>query len=102
MPTLTKVAQKKDIEEGKGKCVSVNNNPIAIFNVNGQFYAIDDTCSHAGGPLSEGELNGTKVTCPWHGAIFDITTGAALDYPASEAVKKYTVHVQGDDILLET
>ena len=101
MSNLTKVAQRGDIEAGKGKCVSANGQSIALFNLGGQFYAIDDACSHAGGSLSEGEVNGTKVTCPWHGAIFEITTGAVLDYPASEAVKKYNVHIQGDDILLE-
>jgi len=66
---------------------------IALFNVNNQYYAIDDTCTHAGGPLSEGDVKGTVLTCPWHGATFNIINGEVLGEPASEGVKSYKVYL---------
>ena len=101
MSELIKVANKSDIAEGKAITVSANNKQIAIFNLAGQFYAIADECSHAGGPLSEGEVEGTTVTCPWHGATFNITTGDALSAPAFDGVSKFKVVVDGDDIKIE-
>ena len=64
---FTKAATIQDVPPGMGKQVSVNGKLIALFNANGAFYAVDDTCPHRGGPLSEGEVQGTEVTCPWHG-----------------------------------
>lgn len=101
MGSFTKVAQIKDIPEGKSACIELNRKMIAIFNVSGKFYAIDDPCTHASGPLSDGELNGSIVTCPWHGATFDVTSGKVLSGPAGEDVKSYQVQVKGEDILLE-
>ena len=98
MTTLTKVATTKDLLPGRGMCVTIANKQIAIFNVGGKYYAMDDECTHAGGTLSEGEIMGTTVTCPWHGAQFDVTTGAVLQAPAFENVKTYPVQVEGDDI----
>jgi len=69
--------------------------------VEGTYYAIADTCTQASGPLSEGEVQGTKVSCPWHGADFDLKTGAVLGPPAYEAVSSYKVVVEGDDIKVE-
>jgi ferredoxin-NADP reductase/nitrite reductase/ring-hydroxylating ferredoxin subunit len=80
--------------EAKGK-------RIAVFNVAGRYHAIDDTCPHQGGPLSEGALNGQVVTCPWHGAEFDVTTGAVLSPPAGHGVATYPVQRSGPDLLLE-
>ena len=71
---------------------------VALFNVGGTLYAISDTCTHRGGPLSEGEVNGTDVTCPLHGATFDLTTGSVKGPPASSAVTHYEVQVEGDEI----
>jgi nitrite reductase (NADH) small subunit len=76
MATFLKVAKAADVEPGCGKSFEVNGKRIALFNVEGALYAIDDTCTHRGGPLSEGELNGNEVSCPWHGARFDVTSGA--------------------------
>src|SRR5947208_189524 len=67
----------------------------------GSFYAIDDTCTHRGGPLSEGEVSGEEVTCPWHGAIYNIKTGAVLGPPAPRGVARYAVRVQGSDVEVE-
>ena len=98
MGTLVKVAEKKDLPSGKAIAVEVNGKRIALFNVNDQYYAIDDTCTHAGGSLSEGEVKGTTVTCPWHGAEFNITNGEVLGAPAPEGVKSYKIHLEREDI----
>jgi nitrite reductase/ring-hydroxylating ferredoxin subunit len=74
---------------------------LAIYNVDGAVHAIDGTCTHRGGPLGEGELTGNVVTCPWHGARFDVTTGAVLGPPASKEVASYRVTVEGDSIFVE-
>lgn len=99
---LTAIAKKAELPPGKAVAKSFNNKPIAVFNIDGKFYAIDDECTHAGGSLAEGEINGMTVTCPWHGATFDIATGAATGAPAFEAVKGYKVVVEGDEVKIET
>ena len=96
----TKVADIQDIPPGKSACVEFGGEKVALFNVSGVVYAIADTCAHRGGPLSEGEVEETAVTCPWHGASFDLKTGAALGPPATQGVKCYQVTVKGNDILL--
>ena len=101
MPEFVKVAQAHEIPIGNAKCVEVNDKEIALFNIDGSFYAIDNTCTHVGGPLSEGELDGAHVTCPWHGAIFDVTTGQVLGPPAGEHVSRYNTRLAGDDIEVE-
>ncbi len=75
---------------------------IALFNCDGTYYAMDDTCTHEEASLSDGWLEGTEITCPLHGAIFDVTTGAALCLPATTPVRTYPVHVEGDGIFIET
>ena len=99
MATLTKVATKADLPPGTGKVVEFGGKTIALFNCDGTFYAIDNTCKHRGGPLGEGSLSGTTVTCPWHGWEYDVTTGkCSMD--ASIAVQKFAVRVEGDDLLV--
>jgi len=99
MPEFKRVADKSEIPAGQGKTVEVDGKRIAIFNVKGRFYAIDDSCAHQGGPLGEGELDGTIVTCPWHAWMYDVTTGQNTDDPEL-AVAKYEVQVQGTSILV--
>ena len=99
MPTLTKVAKTSDIPTGTGKVVEVGGATLAIFNCDGKFYAIDNTCRHRGGPLGEGSLSGTTVTCPWHGWEYDVTSGAC-QMDQSITVQTYDVKVDGDDILV--
>src|SRR5438128_183867 len=70
---FTKVATVQEVPPGKSKQVKVGNKTLALFNVNGAFHAIDDTCPHRGAPLWEGTLVGNEVTCPWHAAQFDVT-----------------------------
>ncbi len=101
MGKVTTVAKASDVPLGKSICVEVEGKRIALFNVGGKFYAIDDECTHAGGNLSEGDLDGTVVTCPWHGATFDIADGKALSAPAFEGVTSYRVQVSGGDIQIE-
>ncbi|MGH9338571.1 MAG: Rieske (2Fe-2S) protein [Acidobacteriota bacterium] len=101
MGELTRVASAKDIGSGQAIAVEANGQRIAIFNVNGAFHAISDTCTHRGGPLSQGKVEGSTVTCPWHGAQFDIRTGNVLTPPAPTGVASYKVVVEDDEIKIE-
>ena len=99
--TFHKVAEAKGLAPGKGMAIEVAGNKIALFNVDGTCYAIADACTHRGGPLSEGSLEGSTVTCPLHGADFDVCTGENLTPPAPAAVTSYNVRVEGDDVEVE-
>jgi len=96
---MVKVAQVSDIPPGSGKVVEANGKTIAVFNCDGTFYAIDNTCKHRGGPLGEGSLSGATVTCPWHGWEYDVTSGGCQTDP-SITVQKFAVKVDGDDVLV--
>lgn len=98
---MVSVATTSELGPGQAKLVEIKGQSIALFNVGGTYYAIENTCTHVGGPLSEGEIEGTSVTCPWHGAQFDLTTGKVLTPPASADVKRFPVQVQGDQIQIE-
>jgi len=99
MPTLTKVATTSEIPVGTAKVVEIGGKTIAVFNCEGTFYATDNTCKHRGGPLGEGSLSGTKVTCPWHGWEYEVTSGeCSMD--ASIKVQTFDVKVEGDDLLV--
>lgn len=100
MADFVNVCKKGDVPEGCGKTVDVKGKPVAIFNVEGNFYAISDTCVHRGGPLGEGELDGKTVVCPWHGWRYDVTTGENELNP-SVSVQRYQIKVDGDDVLVE-
>jgi len=95
------IAKTNDIPSGQGISVDADGKRIALFNVDGEYYAIDDECSHAGGSLSEGLLDGHTVTCPLHAAEFDVKTGQVVSEPADENVKSYKVFVDGEDIKVE-
>jgi 3-phenylpropionate/trans-cinnamate dioxygenase ferredoxin component len=89
------VGRMDDIQEGTALYVEINDVPVAVFNCDGHFYAIDDTCSHEEASLSEGELVGPcTVECPLHGAQFDLRTGKALCLPATLPVHTYEVRVE--------
>jgi len=87
--------------EGKGTLVEVEGNRIALFNLDGEVFAIDDTCTHEGGPLSEGTVQGDEIVCSWHGSRFSIVSGAARALPAMEDVAAYKVRVTDDDVEVE-
>ena len=100
MAAFVKVAGRSEIPPGGKKLVEVDGRPIAVFNVDGSFYAIDDVCTHDGGPLAEGDLQGAEIRCPRHGARFDVRTGKALSLPAVEPVATHRVELRSDDILV--
>jgi nitrite reductase (NADH) small subunit len=77
-----RLASVEEIRPGEGRAVEVQGHTVAVFNVDGRFYAIDNTCPHRGGPLADGELDGTAVACPWHAWRWDVTTGANVNNPA--------------------
>jgi nitrite reductase (NADH) small subunit len=101
MGRLVKVASTADIPTGTGKLVEVEGKRLAVFNVDGRYHAIDDTCPHRGGPLSEGELEGEVVSCPWHGPTFSVTTGAVLSPPAQRRVTHYPLRESGREFSVE-
>ena len=100
MANFVKVCKTSDVKLGCGKSIDINGKPVAVFNVDGSYYAINDTCLHRGGPLGEGELDGKTVICPWHGWRFDVTTGANELVP-DLPTQKYEVKVEGDDVLVD-
>lgn len=103
MSEFIKVAQLDEIPMNGAKLVEVDDVRVALFNLNGDIYAIADVCTHDGGPLVEGEIiNEHEVACPRHGARFDIRTGAALSFPAFEPTDSYEVRVEGQDVLIES
>lgn len=101
MAQFVKVASASELAAGAAKQVEVNGKTIALFNLDGYYYAIDNTCTHRGGPLAEGFIEGESLTCPWHGAQFNIKTGDVVGPPAAKSVAKYNVRVQGDDVEVE-
>ena len=98
MPQYLKVAVRSEIPTGGKKLVDLDGRAIALFNVDGEYFAIDDVCTHDGGPLAEGELEGIAIRCPRHGARFDVRSGKALGFPAFEPVETHSVDVRGEDI----
>lgn len=101
MGKLVTIAKVGDLEPGQGKVVVVEGMELALFNVGGTYYAIDNACTHSGGPLGEGALEGDEVTCPWHGAVFKIPTGEVVSPPAPTGVASYPVKVSGQEIQIE-
>lgn len=101
MGTLINVCALNQLSPGQSRVIEHNGENIAVFNVAGSIYACADTCTHAGGPLSEGEISDCKIICPWHNASFDLKTGAALDAPAFTPIKIYKVVIEQDLIKLE-
>jgi nitrite reductase/ring-hydroxylating ferredoxin subunit len=101
MPTFVKVAQAIDLSPGQAKRVDIAGRSLAIFNLDGRYHVIDDACNHRGGPLSEGQVEGDAVVCPWHGAKFRISTGELLDPPGRGPVRSYPTRVNGQDVEVE-
>jgi 3-phenylpropionate/trans-cinnamate dioxygenase ferredoxin subunit len=95
------VANVSAITPGTTLRVESDGEPILLCNVGGTIYAIEDVCTHDGGPLDQGELEGCTIRCPRHGALFDVTTGAALTLPAVVPVRTYSVRIEDDAIFVE-
>ena len=99
MKRYVRVARKGDLEPGTGKTVDANGTPVALFNVDGVYHAIHNTCPHEDGSLGEGELSHATVVCPLHAYEFDVTSGECLTEPVY-SVERFEVRVDGDDILI--
>jgi nitrite reductase/ring-hydroxylating ferredoxin subunit len=97
MAEFVRVTGTADVKPGHGIVAEVNGKTLAVFNVDGNFHAIDNTCLHRGGPLGEGDVEGNVVTCPWHGWQFDVTTGECVKNPSAK-VEVYQVKVEGSDV----
>ncbi|SUZ60556.1 uncharacterized protein METZ01_LOCUS13410 [marine metagenome] len=97
MSDFTWAAKANDIPSGEGRACEVNGVAIALFNVDGTFYALDNTCIHRGGPLGDGFCTDGTVTCPWHGWEYSMATGECKNVPG-QSVDTYEVRVDGEDI----
>ena len=91
---FVKLAETGDVAPGQVRVYEVQGRSIALCNVDGAFYAIDDVCTHDGGPLDQGEIDGHQIECPRHGARFDVRDGRALTLPAVRPVGSYPVRVE--------
>jgi nitrite reductase (NADH) small subunit len=94
MPNFVKVASVSQVAPGTGIVANVNDKEVAVFNVDGAFYVIDNVCKHRGGPLGEGELEGDTVTCPWHAWQYNVKTGTCL---TKDGIKMDTYEVRVED-----
>ena len=101
MAQFIKIAKKTDIENGKMKAFSVSGKQITIANTDGEYLALDDTCSHAQCSLAGGYLDGNTVTCYCHGGQFDMKTGKVLAPPPTAPISVYNVKIAGEDIFVE-
>lgn len=100
MSRSIRIARVDEIPPGTGRELVAGDRLVALFNVDGQFYALDGICPHAGGPLGKGQLTGSIVTCPWHGWQFDVTTGRhCLNPNLTHAA--FPVTVQDGDVYVE-
>lgn len=95
-----RTAKTAEIPPGTIREFQVDGRAIALANVGGRFYAINNTCLHRGGPIGQGPLQGNVVTCPWHGWQYDVTTGKVNQNPAV-GVDCYPVEVRGEDIFVD-
>lgn len=102
MADYTKIADANALEPGKVTYVEVEGRRLALCNVDGEFYLIDDICTHDGGSLDQGELIGAEIECPRHGARFDVRTGRVRRLPAIIPIKTYPVQVQDGSVVLDS
>ncbi|HEU4401002.1 MAG TPA: Rieske (2Fe-2S) protein [Candidatus Polarisedimenticolia bacterium] len=101
MPITARCGRAEEIPPGGSKVVQINEHVVAIFNMGGAFYALDNTCPHQGGPLGEGYLEETGViSCPWHGWTFDLKTGISPIDP-DVSVRRYPIRIEAGEIIVE-
>src|SRR5262245_32098296 len=99
MAMFITIARTDELPPRQGKLVEVNQKRIALFNVAGCYYALDDMCPPRGGPLSEGQFERVTVACPWHGSVFDLATGNLTRPPVAAGVAMYDVRLDGEEIV---
>ena len=97
---MPKVGQVEDFPEGKVKIVRVDGERVAICNVEGTLYAVEDRCTHDDAPLGEGDLEGCEIECPRHGARFDVRDGSVTLAPAVYPIETYDIEVRGDEVFV--
>lgn len=102
MAEFINVARIDEIPPGERLVVEIRRRWVAIFNVDGQFFAIEDRCTHDDGPLAEGELLGCEIICPRHGARFDIRDGKVMSAPALVDVPSYEIRVLGENVQIKS
>lgn len=95
---FVKVGRVSDVPDGRPEIFDVDDRKIAVYRLDGSYFAIEDLCTHDGGPLAEGDVEGDVVICPRHGARFSIRTGAALSFPAVTPVDTFPVRVDGEEL----
>ena len=99
MEGFHKVADLSEVPVGRSKVAMLNNKAIALFNIEGKFYALHNLCPHEGGPLNEGRVKGHVVACPWHDLAFDVRNGQGVD-GGGYCVGSYEVRLEGSDIMV--
>lgn len=99
--TAERVASVGDVPVGEVRVMQCGSRSLAVSNIDGALYAIDNRCTHDNGPLGEGRLRGDRVICPRHGAAFDARTGKVLTLPAVRSVNAYPVAIESDDVYIE-
>ncbi len=98
MDKFIPVAKLKDIKAGEPFCAEVEGKSLAIYKVGDNYFATTGVCTHAGGPLCQGELNEGVVTCPWHGSRFEVDSGKVVHGPAQGPIKTYKTKINGDTL----
>jgi 3-phenylpropionate/trans-cinnamate dioxygenase ferredoxin subunit len=101
MPDFVRVAKVSELSDPGKMLVEVDDRLVALFKVGGQLFALDDVCTHDGGPLAEGKLEDHTIACPRHGAKFDIRNGRALTMPATQPTAAHEVKVVGDEVFVK-
>jgi nitrite reductase/ring-hydroxylating ferredoxin subunit len=99
---LIRIGSARDVVDGQMRVFDVSGTNVNVANADGRLYAFDDTCTHMGCSLGNGDLEGTTVTCACHGSQFDVTSGAVLRGPAQRPVRSRAVQVEGEDLLAES
>jgi len=101
MSEFVRVCKASDIPDPGKEIVEVDDRLVVVIHLDGEFYALDDMCTHDGGPLGEGIIEGYSIICPRHGARFDVRTGHAQTMPATSSTGSHEVKVEGDDVLVK-
>jgi 3-phenylpropionate/trans-cinnamate dioxygenase ferredoxin subunit len=99
--TAARVASTADVPVNQCRVFALDGKSIALCNLNGEFYAVDNLCTHDNGPLGEGRIDRGTIECPRHGARFDVKTGAVKALPAVRPIKTYAVTVTGDEVSVD-
>jgi 3-phenylpropionate/trans-cinnamate dioxygenase ferredoxin component len=99
MSEFEQIATVEEVPTGGRKSVVIDETPALLLHIGNDFFAIEDVCTHDGQPLTDGPLNGCEITCPRHGARFDVRTGKPLCMPATEPVRTFEIELRGNDVL---